>query len=145
MKQSEFLGQLKKALENKLDEKRVKEHVRYYEEYIESEKRDGRKESEVIDSLGDPWAIAKTILITEGFEGNAYHTVAESEEKTQSSSPKIHILGGWKAKAILIALLIILLLIIGFALSVVAAIVGLFFRFAIPILVIILIIRFFKK
>lgn len=145
MKQSEFLGQLKKALENDLDEKRVKEHVKYYEEYIESEKCDGRKESEVIDSLGDPWAIAKTILITEGFDGSAYHTVAESEEETRSNSANIHVLGGWKVKVILIAILIILFLIVGFALSVVAALVGLFFRFAIPILVIILIIRFFRK
>ena len=145
MKQSEFLGQLKKALENDLDEMRVKEHVKYYEEYIESEKRDGRKESEVIDSLGDPWAIAKTILITEGFDGNAYQTVAEQEEETRSNSANIHVLGGWKAKAILIAFVVLIFMIIGFALSVVAALVGLFFRFAIPILVIVLIIRFFRK
>ena len=64
MKKSEFLSQLKKALESELDSKAVKENIDYYEDYIQSEIEKGRSEEETIEQLGDPWAIAKTILLS---------------------------------------------------------------------------------
>ena len=42
MKKSEFLSQLKKALESELDSKAVKENIDYYEDYIQSEIEKGR-------------------------------------------------------------------------------------------------------
>ncbi len=34
----------------------------------------GRKESEVIEELGDPWAIAKNIITSEEIKGNTGET-----------------------------------------------------------------------
>ena len=61
MRSSDFLLQLKKALENELSVAQVQDNVEYYKNYIKEEMKSGKSEQEVMDMLGDPWAIAKTI------------------------------------------------------------------------------------
>ena len=61
MTKREFLDKLKKALANDLSGNVIRDNVDYYNDYITEEVRKGRKESEVIEELGDPWAIAKNI------------------------------------------------------------------------------------
>lgn len=62
MNRSEFLNRLREALENDLGGSAVQEHILYYDEYIRNEIRNGKTEREVLDMLGDPWIIAKTII-----------------------------------------------------------------------------------
>lgn len=62
MTRKEFLEKLKEALENDLSGRIVQENVNYYESYIMEEAGKGRPESEVIDELGDPWVIARSII-----------------------------------------------------------------------------------
>ena len=40
-------------------------HIRYYEDYIQSQVRGGRSEQEVLQELGDPHLIAKTLIDTD--------------------------------------------------------------------------------
>ncbi len=61
MTELEFLQELRKALENDLDERDVRENVQYYREYIAAEKRKGIPEEKILEELGDPWAIARNI------------------------------------------------------------------------------------
>lgn len=62
MTKQEFLDGLKAALSVHLSERAVEEHMRYYEEYINSQIRRGRAESEVLQQLGNPRLIARSIV-----------------------------------------------------------------------------------
>ena len=70
MTKREFLDKLKKALVNDLSGSVIQGNVNYYNDYITEEVRKGRRESDVIEELGDPWAIAKNIITSEEMKGN---------------------------------------------------------------------------
>ena len=69
MNKTEFLQQLREALDAELSSRAVEENIRYYREYISDEERKGRTEEEILNELGDPWLIAKTIIDTGVAEG----------------------------------------------------------------------------
>lgn len=71
MKRQEFLEKLREALSNGLDSRTVHENVMYYQSYIAEEMEKGRSEEEVIDELGDPWVLARSVIdMAENFPGN---------------------------------------------------------------------------
>ena len=72
MTKKEFLIRLKRALGNDLSGAVVQENVEYYSSYIDDEIGKGRSEAEVTAELGDPWAIAKTIVDSVENRGQAY-------------------------------------------------------------------------
>ena len=61
MSKSEFLRILKESLSGVLEKSDLNDQLDYYEKYIDDEMKSGRTEKEVIDELGDPRLIAKTI------------------------------------------------------------------------------------
>ena len=65
MKRAEFLDILHEQLSGKMHEGRIAAHLRYYEDYIQSRVRKGEEEEDIIESLGDPRLIAKTLLDTD--------------------------------------------------------------------------------
>lgn len=66
MTRDEFLQELRIALQGRLPQAQVNEHLNYYENYIIEESRKGRTQEEVIASLGNPRLIAKTLINTFG-------------------------------------------------------------------------------
>jgi uncharacterized membrane protein len=62
MDRQEFLETLGRALKRELTEEEVMDNIRYYEEYIDREMRNGKSEEQVLRELGDPRLIARTIL-----------------------------------------------------------------------------------
>ena len=86
MNKKEFMKNLKEALENDLPGAVVTENLNYYGSYIDSEIRSGRSEQEVVGGLGDPWAIARTIIETEKRNGNTYtYTVQDDGIRKEQS------------------------------------------------------------
>lgn len=81
MNRVDFLEKLKEALENEGGSLLVRENVEYYNQYITEEVRRGRSEREVLEELGDPWIIAKTIL---GAGGSASQNEYTYESPQQS-------------------------------------------------------------
>lgn len=65
MTQTEFLDTLRRALNGKADPGVVSENLSYYRSYISDELRKGRSETEILEELGDPRLIARTILDAE--------------------------------------------------------------------------------
>ena len=65
MNRTEFLDTLRSQLSGQMHEGKVAAHVRYYEDYIQSQVRSGRDEQQVLDELGDPRLIARTLLDTD--------------------------------------------------------------------------------
>ena len=66
MTKTEFLEKLQAALEQNVDPGTLRENMEYYSQYITDEMRKGKSQEEVTDALGDPWAIARTIIDTSG-------------------------------------------------------------------------------
>ena len=103
MNRSEFLDKLREALENDLSGPVVRENIEYYDSYIQSEVRNGKTEQEVLDMLGDPWMIARTIIDTDENEREYYgsasgtyssvqNTYTEEEEEQNNSHPIVHLI-----------------------------------------------------
>lgn len=72
MTRTEFLEQLRQALQGNMNQTLVNEHLQYYEKYIIEESRKGRSEQEVVDFLGNPRLIARTLIETSEHVGYAY-------------------------------------------------------------------------
>ena len=66
MGKQEFLEKLRMALNGRVSAGIVTDNVKYYEDYINIEIRKGRSEEEILEHLGDPRLIARTIVQTHG-------------------------------------------------------------------------------
>lgn len=57
-----FVEELKNNLKDNVLDTTLNEQISFYNEYIDSEKRKGRAEEEILEELGDPKLLAKTII-----------------------------------------------------------------------------------
>ena len=57
---------LRRSLSGKMNHQAVNEYIEYYENYFDTELAHGNSEEEILQKLGDPRLIAKTILQTSG-------------------------------------------------------------------------------
>ena len=62
MNRLEFLQGLKAELEGRVPHSIIQENLRYYDSYISDEAAKGQAEEDVIESLGGPKIIARTIV-----------------------------------------------------------------------------------
>ncbi|MBR1691282.1 MAG: DUF1700 domain-containing protein [Lachnospiraceae bacterium] len=62
MGRDEFMTGLRRALAGKVEYEVIEETVRYYEDYLDTQIRQGKKEEEVLTGLGKPALIAKSIV-----------------------------------------------------------------------------------
>ena len=62
MEKEEFLRTLRGALSGEVPQHIIQENLRYYDNYISDEMRKGRTEADIIEELGGPRIIAKTII-----------------------------------------------------------------------------------
>lgn len=65
MNRTEFLEILREQLSGEMPEGSVAAHIRYYHDYFEEQMKKGRSESEILQELGDPRLIARTLLDTD--------------------------------------------------------------------------------
>lgn len=64
MTRHEFIGRLREALNGEIPTSAIEENVRFYNRYLDDELSKGRREEEILQELGDPRLIAKTITET---------------------------------------------------------------------------------
>ena len=64
MNKEQFIDTLRRALYGKIDDYTLQDHIRYYEDYIRQEMGKGWTEQEVLQELGDPRLLARTIVET---------------------------------------------------------------------------------
>jgi uncharacterized membrane protein len=147
MRSSDFLLQLKKALENELSAAQVQDNVEYYKNYIKEEMKSGKSEQEVMNMLGDPWAIAKTILLEEKMSGTQESVNSEevwSNQEQTHQSQKIHLFGldtWWKKAAAILGLIAIIILII----SLILGILSIVLPIAIPLILVVTIFNMLRR
>lgn len=117
MNRKEFLEILRSQLAGQMQEGKAAAHIRYYEDYIQSQVRGGRSEQEVLQELGDPHLIAKTLIDTD--DGSSYGNETELPHQQEKRWKKVIDLSTWHGKAVVIAaaavIIVLLILIIGVA------------------------------
>lgn len=86
MTKSEFLDGLRRALFSTNSESLINENIAFYSSYIDEEVRKGRSEEEVLDELGDPRLIARSIKDAEGINDDIEEVVDTSTSKNKYSS-----------------------------------------------------------
>lgn len=119
-------------------------HVRYYEDYIQSQVQKGRSEEEVLRQLGDPRLIARTLLDTDVDSGQGnyeeYSTYTEPHSdsgyrRPDSGGGHFHRLdlSTWYGKlfVVLIAVIVVLALV-----SIISAVLPFFIALAVILFVI---------
>lgn len=84
MTKQEFLSGLETALSGEVSQQVFLENMRYYRGYIEDELRKGRSEAEVLEELGSPRLIARTII-----------DAAEAEEEAETGRSDSGFFGGY--------------------------------------------------
>ena len=124
MDRKEFLDILREQLAGNMQEGKAAAHIRYYEDYIQSQVRGGRPESEVLEELGDPRLIAKTLIDTddgstqedygEYSSYGVYDNTAEQPRQPEKRWKKVLDLSTWQGKAVVIigAVLAIILIVL---------------------------------
>lgn len=145
MRKTEFLQELKSALEGEVSPAVIQENLSYYDSYIAQEKEKGRSEDDIIEELGGPRIIARTIIDSSG---------AGAESGGQRQSQEVNYgregrgagfgyinLGKWYWKLLAFVIVIFFLFMV---MTVVGGIFALIFRFAGPLIIIWLIYSLFK-
>ena len=154
MNKEEFLEKMKKALDGQVSDIIITDNIDYYRNYIKSEMTNGKSEIEVLEMLGDPRLLAKTVIELQGIDNNGninnsennkyyddndgdYNQEDEDLRKGNYNS-KQHSFLGFKGCLISILVLFFIFTIFKFILSIAI-------YFAIPIIIIILLGGLFKR
>ena len=149
MNRAEFIEKLQRALAGGLSSGQVAENVRYYQEYIDSEVRKGKREAEVLASLGDPRLLAKSIIEANKRAGASYGSNREYDEEVSGEAEsvedeaampdgRVFMLPGW---LIMLILTVVVVVIIGLA----TALFSVFAPVIIAVLAVILIVKIFQR
>lgn len=130
MRKEEFLASLRSHLNGRLSPSEVEEHIRYYENYIETKCRQGESEEQVLQMLGDPRLIARSILDAGKGQNPAHSGGGEyrgSDYNTyENQNMQIHQVPGWLVLVIFICIAIVVLSFCFFLLRLLFPIIALF-------------------
>ena len=151
MNKTEFLEKLRVALSSNLSSQTLQENIGYYSQYIDDEMRKGRSEQEVMDELGDPWIIARTIIDAQGGErkgetiyeedGRQYSGREYSEYGDTHRKVNVWRFDTWWKKLLLV---LCILGVIAVIVAIVGGIVSLVAPILIPLLIIAILIRLLR-
>lgn len=158
MRKAEFLQELREALSGEVSASVIQENIAYYDSYISGQIASGRSEEAVIDEIGSPRLIAKTIIDSQeaaegadgiwretGSTGGSWNTESRSYDTGaygQEQRPKIHYIDFskwyWKLLGVLIFAVVIFLGIAIFSgmMTIAATLLLFVIRYAGPLLVI---------
>ena len=145
MTRREFLEDIRESLEPEVSSAVLQENMKYYNDYFDEEIRKGRTEDEIISDLGDPWALAKTIIDMEESKGNTQGYCNESENTSQESvnqKTKVFKADNLGKRILLFVGLAFMLFVI---FSVVSGIVSIVASVALPVILVLCVIRLFKN
>ena len=154
MTKETFLSQLGSALSGNMDSGKVNENLRYYSEYISGEVQGGKTEEEVLQMLGDPWILARTLIDADN--GTDRETVYEAGGTYENQSAgrnrngdaggtsyggKERESGKWWKKLLLVLFVIMIVLLV---FAIISGVIRIFAPFVLPILLVIIVIRILK-
>lgn len=86
MTRKQFMEELKSSLEGMVSQVVVQQNIDYYENYINEQIRNGKSEAEVLNELGSPRLIARSIIDAAGKDDDYVQT--EYYEEEQETDPE---------------------------------------------------------
>lgn len=89
MNKTEYVQIIEKALSGNVSPQELKDTVSYYRDYIDMEIRKGRSEQEVLEGLGNPRLLVKSIIAAKGQRTESEETERLQEENEQSRGFRI--------------------------------------------------------
>ncbi|NLL78818.1 MAG: DUF1700 domain-containing protein [Clostridiales bacterium] len=150
MTKKEFLDELRIALSGQVPYSVINENVEYYDTYISMQVRKGMQEEEVLESLGSPRLLARTIIEAEKYAGRdpreGAQTADGTEEKREGAMAglrrKLAEMPGWLMLVIIVLVPILCMTVLSAVFSIVFSLLG---PFLLPILLILFILTLLKK
>lgn len=162
MSKEEFLKRLEEALAGEVPASVIRENISYYGSYISQEMGKGRTVDEIVEEIGEPRIVARTIIDSceaagetagddgygtfrdSSYESGSYGQSQYDTDSQSDSMPKIHYfdLNKWYWKLLLAAIFFLLMFLV---FSIVGGIFALLFRFAGPIFLILMLYWFLKN
>ena len=149
MNKDEFLRRLEEALSGEVPASVIRDNLNYYADYLSQELGKGRTMDEIIEEIGEPNIVARTIIDSAeaaGETGDGYGSFEDASPRDDDrrstysqgsyqngSAPNIHYfdLNKWYWK---LALVVILFLVISIVFSIMGGVFYLLIRFSGPIL-----------
>lgn len=163
MSKEEFLQELAEALAGDVPESVIRDNVSYYGSYLSQEMAKGRSVDEIVMEIGEPFILAKTIIehCEAGGEcagdngcGSYQESYSDAGSQTRSQGygtggqqnpfPNMHYidLNKWYWKLLAI---VILFFTVTMVLNIVGGIFALMIRFAGPLMMVFLVVWFFRN
>lgn len=142
MNRREFISGLKEALELKVDDSEINAQVEYYEGYIKGEVKSGRKEKDVIEELGDPWAIAKNLAY------ETQSTLEDAKDQGYANNSKDRAPGRMyttNSKWVMWGIFFLIIAVIFTVISIMLGILNFLSPILVPLLIISMVYRIFKR
>lgn len=140
MTKQEFLETLGKILKRELSETETQENLHYYDSYIAQECAKGKTEQQVLEELGDPRLIARTILQVDeqreekrSFVGDASAFTEDDDDGDRmdgvfggsfydgGTGGGLHRIPGWKIALTLVLIGVVFFMVVGLVFRVVWA------------------------
>ncbi len=150
MTRKEFLDGLREKLSGSLPAAEVQNHIAYYNDYIKEEVKKGRREEDILEELGDPWAIARSLIGASGAQsrtaGETYYEPepGRNSRRDSASRGKVHVFGldtWWKSLLFLLGVIGVLVLVI----AVIGGILSLLAPILVPLLLIVIVMRMINR
>lgn len=151
MNRQEFLNTLRSQLSGEISSREVEENIRYYDEYIRDAVENGKSEFQILNEIGSPLLIARTIIETSNkAKGTGYQAQSQGSSFQEDENDNRHPNGSfhsfnlqtgipkWLVITGVVVILVVLLSILGSAIAILS-------RFFIPIIVIVLVVALFKS
>lgn len=144
MDKTEFLNKLRLALNGRVDESIVYENLTYYEDYINSQIRMGQTEEQVLQSLGDPRLIAKTIIGTNGIdnEGAVYRQGNYEYDEDRTENRQGNVIRRYNIPRWLWICIVVLVVFV--VLSVIFSILTFLVPFLLPLFIVLFLVKLFR-
>lgn len=113
MNKTEFIDELRNYLNEHLDKAKADEELAYYQDYLNSRIANGEEEARVIEDLGVPSIIGRTILDSLDREKEAHkNSTCEQEGDSGQRKKRTTVRNHVKLFGLLAAVMIILLLVV---------------------------------
>jgi len=142
MTKEEFIKELRSALSGEVNQNVLNENIRYYDQYLSQEQQKGRTIDEIVEEIGNPRLIARTIIDT---SSNVSGTSSDYDQQTEQNDGVNYSKTIRKAKiGIWAAVLIILLIVIG-VIAILGRVIQLFAPILLPLLLISIAVRLLTK
>lgn len=116
MNRTEYLATLERTLSQTLDPDEIRDIITYYENYMNTEMAKGKSEQEVLESLGQPRLLAKSILAAHVSRDTSSVLEMKTDERAPFWGRK------WKGLLSLLLVLFVVFCVIGLVFSIIGVV-----------------------